>query len=173
MKRLTNKSDKFNDYSDYERKNPSSSKQTTRHFATSIGIYRFRFIAWLSYRNVQEMRQNWLQMFKWPWSWTKVLFIYQLPWRKAKNALCPKGVSESGKTEVTKFSKSKTNARGDLRIEPRIIEKARRSLDASDLCRRKIRPLGFSRCFSIMHSHCKYARGLSFRSSGGRRWGRF
>jgi hypothetical protein len=168
MTRLTFESDKFNDYSDYERKIQFSSKQTSRRFASSIGIDRSRIITWLSYRNVQKMWQNRLQVFKWPWSWAKVLFIYQFSQRKAKNALCAKGIPESGGREVGKFSANKTDVGRDLRIESGVIEKTRRSLNASDLCSGFVRSLGVGGYVPVAYSYGKHVGRLSFRISGGR-----
>ena len=173
MKRLTYSSDKLNDYSDYERKIRIIFKKTTRIIASSVGIYRSRLIAWLSDRIVQKMWQNWLQMFNWSWSWPKALFIYQFSWRKAKDALCAKRVLESGGGAIEEFSTSKGVVRRDLRIESRIIEKARKYLNAGGFCQQIIRPLGVRRYFSVMHSHGKYVGGLSFRANGGGRWERF
>lgn len=130
-------------------------------------------IAWLTDRTLQALRQTWLQMCRWPGTWSQVLLVGEFPRLPAANGLRAAGRSARCRLAPGKLPPRSRDHRRDLRDQPRTFTPSRGVLrrpgEPVAAAAHRHHRFAIGRC-----SHCQHARGLAFRRvrAGAERGGR-
>jgi len=84
--------------------------------------------AWFAYREIQALRQAWMQMCRWAGTWTQILSFREFSGPTSKDGLCASGGFQAGFRASRQLSTNQRDSGGDQRDQPRVAASPRGAL---------------------------------------------